>query len=373
MWEAFWNGSPSRWQATSGVIYAAFVFLVPAIKGAPWTTWVITAASFAIFAALYRDFFVHPAGPKGRQLADLAGIGLLGSALLPINTGGTTYVVYVAALVPFVLKPSHAIAVFVLAAAVLWAVMMTLVASLDRYIVSAWVTGVIFIVGIGNIFVGERVRQGALLRQAREDVEEMAKLAERERIARDLHDLLGHTLSVIALKSELASKLADRDPARAAAEIRDVERVSREALSEVRAAVEGYKGRGFSGELHGAQRTLGSAGVRLDASVATVTLSPRQETVLALALRETITNVVRHARASMCRVALGVERGELVLTIQDDGVGGPVMEGNGLIGMRERVRAAGGTLVVDAASGVRVCVRLPVDSLRSRPVAVATT
>jgi two-component system, NarL family, sensor histidine kinase DesK len=113
--------------------------------------------------------------------------------------------------------------------------------------------------------------------------------------------------------------------------------------------------------------------VRLDASVATVTLSPRQETVLALALRETITNVVRHARASMCRVALGVERGELVLTIQDDGVGGPVMEGNGLIGMRERVRAAGGTLVVDAASGVRVCVRLPVDSLRGRPVAVATT
>ena len=370
MWEAFSNGSPWRWQAASGVIYAGFVFLVPAIKGAPWTTWVITAVSFAVFAALYRDFFVHATGPKRRQLVDLAGVGLLGLALLPINTGGTTYVVYVAALVPFVLKPSHAISVFVLAAAALWVVMMTLVTSLDRYVVSAWVTGVIFIVGIGNIFVGERIRQGALLRQAREDVEEIAKLAERERIARDLHDLLGHTLSVIALKSELASKLADRDPARAAAEIRDVERVSREALSEVRAAVEGYKGRGFSGELHGAQRTLGSAGVRLDASVATVTLSPRQESVLALALRETITNVVRHARASVCRVALGVEGAELVLTIQDDGVGGPVNEGNGLIGMRERVRSAGGTLVVDAASGVQVCVRLPVDS--GRPVAVVT-
>jgi two-component system, NarL family, sensor histidine kinase DesK len=372
MWEAFSNGSPWRWQALSGLIYAGFVFLVPAINGAPWTTWVITTASFAVFAALYRDFFVHSAGPKGRQLSDLAGIGLLGLALLPINTGGATYVIYVAALVPFVLKPAHAISVFVLVAAALWAVTMTLVASLDRYIVSGWVTGVIFIVGIGNIFVGERVRQGALLRQAREDVEEMAKLAERERIARDLHDLLGHTLSVIALKSELASKLADRDPARAAAEIRDVERVSREALSEVRAAVEGYKGRGFSGELHSARRTLGSAGVRLDASVRAVTLSPRHETVLALALRETITNVVRHARASVCRVALGVDDGELVLMIQDDGVGGPVREGNGLIGMRERIRAVGGTLVVDTERGVRVCVRLPSDTAPDGPIAVAT-
>jgi two-component system sensor histidine kinase DesK len=187
----------------------------------------------------------------------------------------------------------------------------------------------------------------------------MAKVAERERIARDLHDLLGHTLSVIALKSELASKLADRDPARAADEIREVERVSREALAEVRAAVEGYKGRGFSGELRSAEQVLGSAGVRLDADITPVPLSPRQETVLALALRETVTNVVRHARASVCRVALGLDAGDLVLTIQDDGIGGPLREGNGLVGMRDRVAAAGGTLDVIAQKGVRVCVRFP--------------
>jgi two-component system sensor histidine kinase DesK len=198
-----------------------------------------------------------------------------------------------------------------------------------------------------------------LLRRAHEEVEEMAKVAERERIARDLHDLLGHTLSVIALKSELASKLADRDPARAIDEIREVERVSREALAEVRAAVEGYRSRGFSGELNNAQQTLVSAGVRLDTDVTPLALSPRQETVLALALRETITNVVRHAGASVCSVALGVDRGDLVLTIKDDGVGGALREGNGIIGMRERVRAAGGTLDVDGSNGVRVCVRLP--------------
>jgi len=198
-----------------------------------------------------------------------------------------------------------------------------------------------------------------LLRRAHQDVKEMAKVAERERIARDLHDLLGHTLSVIALKSELASKLADRDPARATDEIREVERVSRDALAEVRAAVEGYKRRGFSGEIREARLVLASAGVRLDVEVGDIPLLPRQETVLALALRESVTNVVRHARASVCRVVLGLEHGDVVLTVQDDGSGGLPREGNGLAGMRERVTGAGGALNIEAANGFRVSVRFP--------------
>jgi len=342
----------------SGLVYATFVFLVPIISGATWQTWLITGVSFVLFASLYVDYFAHWSGPRSRQLADLMAIGLLGFALIPFNSGGTTYVIYVAALSPFILKPRQAIRLFVVVAAALW-VEMAWLATPDRWVVSGWITGIIFIVGIGNLFLGDRVRQHALLRRAQEDVEQMATVAERERIARDLHDVLGHTLSVIALKSELASKLADLDPARATQEIREVERVSRQALGEVRAAVEGYKSRGFSGELRSAQQTLGSAGVRLDSSVDAVAMSARQETVLALALRETITNVVRHARASVCRVALGVDHGELTLTIQDDGVGGPLREGNGLIGMRERVRSAGGTLDVEASTGVKVCVRLP--------------
>ena len=108
-----------------------------------------------------------------------------------------------------------------------------------------------------NVFYIDQHRQNAVLRLAHEEVEAMATLAERERIARDLHDLLGHTLSVIALKSELASKLTDRDPLRAAQEIREVERVARDALAEVRHAVEGYRGRGFAGELRNAGRRSG--------------------------------------------------------------------------------------------------------------------
>jgi two-component system, NarL family, sensor histidine kinase DesK len=181
--------SPWRWQAVSGLVYATFVFLVPILSGASWQTWLITGGSFVLFGFLYVDYFVHWAGPRSRQLADLIAIGLLGFALIPFNSGGTTYVIYVAALSPFILKPRQAIRLFVVVAAAMW-VEMAWLATPDRWVVSGWITGIIFIVGIGNLFLGDRVRQHALLRRAQEDVEEMAKVAERERIARDLHDVL---------------------------------------------------------------------------------------------------------------------------------------------------------------------------------------
>ncbi|HEU4691205.1 MAG TPA: sensor histidine kinase [Vicinamibacterales bacterium] len=349
--------SPWMWQVASGGIYSLFVFAIPALGGTTALGWVFTAISFALFAWLYADFFLR-GGRSTRRQVDLLLIAIMGLALLPFNVGGTTYVAYAAALAPFSLRPRQSIALLVVLAGALWTVMW-LIAHPDWIVVSSWVTSVIFIVGLGNLFISDHLRQAAVVRRAQEDVEEMAKVAERERIARDLHDVLGHTLSVIAMKSELASKLADRDPVRAVREIREVERISRAALTEVRAAVEGYKNRGFSGELSEARQTLASAGVRLDADIGDVPLLPRQETALALALRETITNVVRHARASVCRVALVLDRGEVVLTVQDDGTGGPLREGNGLTGMRERVVAAGGTLNVDAAHGVTIRVGFP--------------
>jgi len=346
-----------RWQIASGAIYALFVFTVPVLSGGNVRTWALTVVSFVAFALLYRDFFYNLPNTR-RQVVDVCLIGSVGFALIPFNLGGTTYVAYAAALAPFPLRPRHAIAFFCVLAALLW-LQLLLISDQNRVVVGVWVTLVLFIVGFGNLFISDRIRQMTQLRRAHQDVEEMAKVAERERIARDLHDLLGHTLSVIALKSELASKLADRDPVRATEEIREVERVSRDALAEVRAAVEGYKKRGFSGEILEARRVLASAGVRLDAEVGDIALLPRQETVLALALRESVTNVVRHARASVCRVMLGLDRGDIVLTVQDDGSGGVLREGNGLAGMRERVTGSGGTLNVDAGKGFTVSVRFP--------------
>jgi len=173
--------------------------------------------------------------------------------------------------------------------------------------------------------------------------------------------VLGHTLSVITLKSELAGKLIDRDPQRAGKEIREVEQISRQALTDVRDAIRGYRSKGLAAELAQAKSTLETAGLTVQCDAATtVTLPAVQESVLSLAVREAVTNVVRHARARTCRMRLEQQNGTCRLEIQDDGLGSLNSEGNGLRGMRERVEMLGGTLRRDSQAGTTLTITLPV-------------
>jgi two-component system, NarL family, sensor histidine kinase DesK len=197
------------------------------------------------------------------------------------------------------------------------------------------------LIGAGNIFFAQRNRANRKLRLAHEEIEHLAKVAERERIARDLHDVLGHTLSVIILKAELAGKLIDLDPERAKAEIGDVERTSRAALADVRSTIRGYRSHSLEEELKQAKATLETAGVAVKSEEGTVGLTPAQESVVALLVREAVTNVVRHAHARNCQLRLAPMNGNCLLEIEDDGRGGLETEGNGLRGMRERVQALG--------------------------------
>jgi two-component system sensor histidine kinase DesK len=197
---------------------------------------------------------------------------------------------------------------------------------------------------------------------AHEEVEALAAVAERERIARDLHDVLGHTLSVIVLKAELAKRLIASDPARAATEIADVETIGRSALTEVREAIGGYRSRGLVAELEAARGTLASAGVSLRADAKPIdssSLTAAEETVLALAIREAVTNIVRHARAKTCRLRFVTENGRRKLLVEDDGEHPLAREGNGLRGMRERVESLGGSLRVEREHGTRLLIELP--------------
>ena len=351
------------------LVYVLFVFLGPMITGGTWRDWAGAALSIAIFLPLYfavwRAIDEHR---EGRALLFSTAIALLGIALIPLNMGANTYVVYAGALVPFLVSPRAAIGYLLALAASVALISLALPEAARLWLVVP-TTLLIIMIGGANVFYAVHYRQNALLWRAQEEIEEMATLAERERISRDLHDLLGHTLSVIALKSELASKLAGTDPQRAIVEICDVERVSRDALSEVRAAVEGFRGRGFSGELRTAARALESAGVRLEATVAPVAMSVRHESIMALSLREALTNVVRHARATTCRVTLAEESDRLVLTVRDDGIGCTAGEGYGLTGMRERVAGARGTVTIEATDGTSITVSLPRDDeTADRPV-----
>jgi two-component system, NarL family, sensor histidine kinase DesK len=200
------------------------------------------------------------------------------------------------------------------------------------------------------------------LRRSQEEVTRIAKVAERERIARDLHDLLGHTLSVIVLKSELASKLAEKNPARAIQEIRDVERISREALSEVRSAVRGYRSSGLEAEFANISLALEAAQIKLEQFIMPLELEWATEQTLAFILREAITNVVRHSNAKTCFVNLEQKNHFVILEIFDDAQL-ELTEGNGIGGMRERVSALAGEFSLVTLSGKRgISVRIPLVS-----------
>jgi two-component system sensor histidine kinase DesK len=220
----------------------------------------------------------------------------------------------------------------------------------------------LLVVGFANLFVAEQKRSQCRLEKAREENAALAQVAERERIARDLHDVLGHTLSVIVLKAELAGRLMGRDDVRAAAEIAEVEKTARTALAEVREAIGGYRAKGLRAEVDMARMTLDAAGVSLRCDAVPPTLKAREETALSLAVREAVTNIVRHAQATECAMRFTVAPdGFTKLEVEDNGAKTVEREGNGLRGMRARVEELGGRLRIERApvQGTRLVIELP--------------
>lgn len=201
------------------------------------------------------------------------------------------------------------------------------------------------------------VRRNRDLIAAREEVARLAAAEERLRVARDIHDILGHRLTAITVKSELAGKLITRAPERAVAEVAEIERLSREALADVRATVSGYREVTLAVELATARGVLEAAGIsaQLPADVVGVLerVPPQRRELFGWVIREGVTNVVRHSGARSCRVSVTADSVE----VSDDGRGpsDPVQTagraGSGLAGLRERVARAGGRLTAGAREG----------------------
>jgi len=342
----------SSWIDYVWLVYLMFFFFQPYFEKASARDWAVAVAGAGVFVVLY----VIGVKRRGRDLLLITlAILAIGIIYLPFNCGALCFFIYAAGfagnMTPLRFAGTLIVAFTAIAIVECWIISLPLIAS--------W--PVIFVVLIGgiNIHYAEKHRANARLRVAHDEIEHLAKVAERERIARDLHDLLGHTLSVIILKSELASKLADRDPQRAGDEIRDVERISRDALAQVRAAVRGYRSRGLAEEIAAAREALGSAGVTTIVDVTALPLAPAQEAVVALAVREATTNIVRHSRATACRITSTIGEDACIVTIHDNGAGGDAPFGSGLTGMRERIEMLGGTLARDGDGGTTLRITLP--------------
>ncbi|MFZ1010087.1 MAG: sensor histidine kinase [Candidatus Sulfotelmatobacter sp.] len=349
------------WAPFIWLAYLSFFFIQPILDHAGWKMWSLTTLATAIFLVLYFGLFWLQ---KPRSLLHIGGMVILGLVFAPINGGASTFFVFAAAFVPFCVQTERA-GVALIAGIVALAGIETQVFHLSGWFFF-YAGGLASAVGGSNIYFAQRNRALAKLRMANDEIEHLATVAERERIARDLHDVLGHTLSVIILKSELAGKLMDRDPQRAGNEIHEVEQISRQALSEVRDAIRGYRSQGLSAELAKAKATLETAGVSVKCEAAKIALPAMHESVLSMAVREAVTNVVRHAQARNCSMRLGQRNGSCHLEIEDDGRGGAQSEGNGLRGMRERVEMLGGTLTRDSRSGTRITINLPLKQATSK-------
>lgn len=193
-----------------------------------------------------------------------------------------------------------------------------------------------------------------LLREARGELARAAVAEERLRFSRDLHDLLGHTLSAVVVKAEVVRRLAERSPAQAAEAAADIETIGRQALVEVREAVTGYRERDLAAELDGARTALSDAGITSTVRRAAGSLDDRADALLGWAVREGATNVIRHSKATRCAISLRYDGGCAVLTVVDDGAGCEAVDGttgNGLRGLTERFAAAGGTVRTEGGSG----------------------
>ena len=354
------GSNPGRWGL--GVAAVWLLYLAPALV-AGWQhrdtvrgwlgillTLVFAVAYMAVFARMRHR---EPGTPFRVELGGLRGwavvLGLVALGLADcwaIGQAGTATAVYVAV-----------IGVLCLPALLAWATSLTV--GLASFVASVTVpgwdrdTGVLFGAMVATLAmwgITQAVNRSVDLLAVREDNARLELADERNRFARDLHDILGHSLTVITVKAQLASRLLDLDTAgdteRARAELADLERLSRDALADVRRAVEGYRELTLPGELARARTALAAAEIEADLPGSADDVPSELRELFAWTIREGITNVIRHSGARRCRVVLAPDHVE----VRDDGPGpagdapGAAPGGHGLLGLRERAAAVGGTV-----------------------------
>lgn len=345
------QSSPPGAPAWGGLFWAIpllYVFVEPYRRQAEWLEWLITGVALLMFLGLYTVGLVFW---RRKEIMGLqcAAATIVAVAFTAYSPSGAIFFAMIAAFLPFSVNGRIARSATLVGAVVLIFVVEWL--ALGREL-GSFVYVIVFqslLLGAGTTFVARQQLQN----------EQLSRGAERERIARDLHDTIGQTLTIIAVKSELAGRLLDRDVDEARREIADVERVSREALAEVRDVIRGYHGGGIQAEFERARAALEAAGISVEEDTDVGQISLAQERILGLVLRESVTNVVRHAQATRCELSCRNLGGALQLRVTDNGRGGVHREGLGMRSIQARAEALGGNAVWDGHGGTSVVITLP--------------
>lgn len=346
--QRWWDG-PWPW-----LVYLVFLPLPWLWRWPDATTLITSALAVMTFLPLY----VAAHRWQGLKLVGAcAAITAIGIALAALPVGWTVFPIYAASAMGHARPRSVAI----LGIAAIAVVTMVTGLALSQPTLW-WLPGALLVAMTGGATISREAfydRTQALL-ATQEEVRRLAGTAERERIARDLHDVVGRTLTLVALKADLAARLLDRDRDATRKEVEAIAAAARAGLADVRAALAGQAGGGLAQEASASIAALRTAGVQPTLTGDAANVPANAGAVLAMTLREAVTNVIRHAGARHCMIHIIADPGYARLVVEDDGVGLSGREGNGLTGMRQRLVAAGGALhLAPAQSGTRLEASVP--------------
>ena len=344
------NAFALPWLVFLGFFFIKFIYITPPAWEIALSTAVLLVFLVAYFHAL-RNY--HRASKLRLPSMIILGLGVL---MAPINPGANVFFSYPSWFIGRAFPPRQAVVVLVLVVVTIIAITYFFNLSLNFFIPALLLT-----IGLGFMSLATRRFEDAqhALLQSRAESEHLGRIAERERIARDLHDAVGHSLSVIALKSDLAAQLATDAAPDAAREARAINDVARQVLAEIRATLSGYWELSLDAELKALTASLEEANIETTTKVTAADLPPVTETALAMCLREAVTNVLRHSESTRCELSIEINGDEIVARVADNGVGIKGAPGRGLSGMRQRVEQMAGSLNIFNADGTTVEVRLP--------------
>lgn len=333
------------------------VFFFLPLFNVNYSGWQYLAMALALVAFLVCYFWAYRCSRQQMHKPILA-IVLIALLITPLNPGSISMFSYAG----FFIGYANPLKRYLL----LIAALLLLLVTMNYTITIHWPhfihIGLPIVLGVS--FLGwveqQRMLQRLTHQQSADEIKQLATMVERERIARDLHDILGHTLSSIILKADLAGKLvALQHTEQAKQQLTELSQIAREALSQVRQSVSGYKHQGLNAETTKLLNRLREAEFQVALTGDIPSLDNRTETVLILALTELVTNVIRHSKGDACQLIFQHQGNELQIQLYDNGNSTVLNEGNGLRGLRERLAALSGSLTLTVFNGVQATIIVP--------------
>lgn len=345
----------------SWIYLSNLIFYILPVFFVPYDAWQLVMVALALVVFLLCYFWVYRIKDRHVWLPIL-GMWAVASAITPLNYGSIAIFAYVGFFTGMCYRLAVALTLLLLQVA--WIYLLSTLIDLrwsEFFLYGAALNVAVFCIG-----VVEHNRQLAMRRDAQSasEIQQLAQQLERERIARDLHDLLGHSLSSIVLKAELASKLLARDNITAAKEqLEELESISRESLQQVRSSVTGYRHQGLTVELQRLTDRLREQNFAVDIKGQLPALQGLRETTLVMALTELITNVLRHSRGTKVGIDFTSDNRVYEITVKDNGNPGPVTPGNGLSGLEERLQLIGGSMTIATEPCTRATLTIPKEAV----------